>query len=103
MVVKAGWNAKAKVKESNLVAEVAAGGEDRFGRQAFPGKGAGLRSRSTENKALIVSEVEKKVWPAIVAGKVKPVVYKYLPLSEAAEGHQLMESSKHIGKILLVS
>ncbi|KAA8515323.1 hypothetical protein F0562_018447 [Nyssa sinensis] len=66
-------------------------------------QGAGLRNRSTENKALIVSEVEKKVWPAIVAGKVKPVVYKYLPLSEAAEGHQLMESSKHIGKILLVS
>uniref|UniRef100_A0A5B6Z8D7 Enoyl reductase (ER) domain-containing protein n=1 Tax=Davidia involucrata TaxID=16924 RepID=A0A5B6Z8D7_DAVIN len=65
-------------------------------------QGAGLRNRSTENKALIVSEVEKKVWPAIVAGKVKPVVYKHLPLSEAAEAHQLMESSKHIGKILLV-
>ncbi|KAJ6738100.1 QUINONE OXIDOREDUCTASE PIG3-RELATED [Salix koriyanagi] len=41
--------------------------------------------------------------PAIVAGKVKPVVYKYLPLSEAAEGHLLMESSRHIGKILLVA
>lgn len=63
---------------------------------------AGLRYRSTENKAVIVSEVEKNVWPAIVAGKVKPVVCKYLPLSEAAEGHELMESSKHIGKILLV-
>ncbi|KAE9461784.1 hypothetical protein C3L33_06282, partial [Rhododendron williamsianum] len=64
---------------------------------------AGLRNRSTENKALIVSEVEKNVWPAIVAGKVKPVVYKCLPLSEAAEGHRLMESSRHIGKILLVT
>ncbi|KAI8525422.1 hypothetical protein RHMOL_Rhmol13G0229400 [Rhododendron molle] len=64
---------------------------------------AGLRNRSTENKALIVSEVEKNVWPAIVAGKVKPVVYKCLPLSEAAEGHRLMESSSHIGKILLVT
>ncbi|XP_058199430.1 uncharacterized protein LOC131314654 [Rhododendron vialii] len=64
---------------------------------------AGLRYRSTENKALIVSEVEKNVWPAIVAGKVKPVVYKCLPLSEAAEGHRLMESSSHIGKILLVT
>ncbi|KAI8525420.1 hypothetical protein RHMOL_Rhmol13G0229300 [Rhododendron molle] len=63
---------------------------------------AGLHSRSTENKALIVNEVEKNVWPAIMAGKVKPVVYKYLPLSEAAEGHRLMESSNHIGKILLV-
>ncbi|KAI8555989.1 hypothetical protein RHMOL_Rhmol05G0218100 [Rhododendron molle] len=62
----------------------------------------GLHSRSTENKALIVNGVEKNVWPAIMAGKVKPVVYKYLPLSEAAEGHRLMESSNHIGKILLV-
>ncbi|KAF9672286.1 hypothetical protein SADUNF_Sadunf11G0025600 [Salix dunnii] len=64
---------------------------------------AGLRTRSLENKAEIVSEVEKNVWPAIVAGKLKPVVYKYLPLSKAAEGHQLMESSKHVGKILLVT
>lgn len=63
---------------------------------------AGLRNRSLENKAEIVSDVEKNVWPAIAAGKVKPVVYKYLPLSEAVEGHQLMESSAHIGKILLV-
>lgn len=63
---------------------------------------AGLRSRTKENKALIVSEVEKNVWPAIAAGKVKPVVYKSLPLAEAAEAHSLMESSKHIGKILLI-
>ncbi|KAJ8628480.1 hypothetical protein MRB53_021787 [Persea americana] len=62
----------------------------------------GLRTRSPENKALIVSEVEKNVWPAIVAGKVKPVVYKSFPLSEAAEAQRLMESSKHIGKILLI-
>ncbi|XP_056175552.1 uncharacterized protein LOC130140378 [Syzygium oleosum] len=64
---------------------------------------AGLRTRSTENKAAIVSEVETKVWPAIEQGKVKPVVYKYLPLAEAAEGHRLMESSKHVGKIVLVT
>ncbi|CAL5409764.1 unnamed protein product [Camellia sinensis] len=63
---------------------------------------AGLRNRSPENKAVIVREVEKNVWPAIMAGKVKPVVYKYLPLWEAADAHQLVESSKHIGKILLV-
>lgn len=64
---------------------------------------AGLRTRSRENKDAIVDEVEKKVWPAIEQGKVKPVVYKYLPLAEAAEGHRLMESSKHVGKILLVT
>lgn len=63
---------------------------------------AGLRSRSPENKAIIVSEVEKNVWPAIMAGKVKPMVYKCFSLSEAAEARQLMESSEHIGKILLL-
>ncbi|KAK1303229.1 hypothetical protein QJS10_CPB11g00965 [Acorus calamus] len=62
---------------------------------------AGLRNRSTENKAEIVREVEKHVWPAIEAGKVKPVVYKSFSFSEAVEAHRLMESSTHIGKILL--
>ncbi|TXG47313.1 hypothetical protein EZV62_026607 [Acer yangbiense] len=63
---------------------------------------AGLRSRSLENKAEIVSEVEKYVWSAITAGEVKPVIHKYFPLSEAPKAHQLMESSQHIGKIMLV-
>lgn len=65
-------------------------------------QGAGLRHRSPENKAVIVKEVEKNVWPAIAEGKVKPVVYKAYPLSDAAEAHRLMESSRHIGKILLL-
>ncbi|KAG2689804.1 hypothetical protein I3760_09G156500 [Carya illinoinensis] len=65
-------------------------------------KASRLRYRSPENKAAIVNEVEKNVWPAIIAGKITPVVYKSFPLSEAAEAHRLMESSKHIGKILLV-
>lgn len=63
---------------------------------------AGLRNRTLENKEGIVKEVEKNVWPAIIGNKVKPIVHKYFPLSQAAEAHQLMESSKHIGKILLV-
>ncbi|KAJ6935381.1 hypothetical protein NC652_010407 [Populus alba x Populus x berolinensis] len=63
---------------------------------------AGLRTRTLENKAEIISEVEKNVWPAIVAGKVKPVVFKYLPLSEAAESHRLMETSQHIGSDYLL-
>ncbi|CAK9320996.1 unnamed protein product [Citrullus colocynthis] len=62
----------------------------------------GLRNQSPENKAVIVSEVEKIVWPAVATGKVKPVILKYLLLSMAAEAHKLMESSKHIGKILLI-
>ncbi|KAL5579334.1 hypothetical protein UlMin_011776 [Ulmus minor] len=63
---------------------------------------AGLRYRSKENKAEIVSEVEKNVWPAIVEGKLKPVICKYYPLAEAAEAHRLMEASSHIGKIILL-
>ncbi|KAL8152178.1 hypothetical protein V2J09_009938 [Rumex salicifolius] len=63
---------------------------------------AGLRNRSLENKADIVSKVEKNVWPAIITGNVRPIIHKEFPLSEAAEAHQLMESSKHIGKILLL-
>ncbi|RRT64776.1 hypothetical protein B296_00025995 [Ensete ventricosum] len=63
---------------------------------------AGLRNRNLENKAKIVAEVEKHVWPAIAAGKVKPIVYKTFPLSEAAEAHRLMEGSSHVGKILLI-
>ncbi|XP_047309039.1 quinone oxidoreductase PIG3-like [Impatiens glandulifera] len=60
-----------------------------------------LHGKSIENKGEIVREVEKNVWPAIDCGKVKPVVYKSFPLSEASEAHSLMESSKHMGKILL--
>ncbi|THU72879.1 hypothetical protein C4D60_Mb04t16880 [Musa balbisiana] len=63
---------------------------------------AGLRNRSLENKAKIVAEVKKHVWSAIAAGKVKPIVYKTFPLSEAAEAHKLMEGSSHVGKILLI-
>ncbi|KAJ4812138.1 hypothetical protein LUZ62_024704 [Rhynchospora pubera] len=63
---------------------------------------AGLRGRSIENKAKIVEEVKKNVWPAIAARKLKPIVFKTFPLAEAAEAHRLMESSSHIGKILLI-
>ncbi|XP_035823496.1 quinone oxidoreductase PIG3 [Zea mays] len=63
---------------------------------------AGLRNKSLANKAEIVSEVEKNVWPAVTAGKVKPVIYKTFPLCEAAEAHRLMEATTHIGKILLL-
>ena len=61
-----------------------------------------MRPRNPENKAMVVNEVEKNVWPVIAAGKVKPIIYKSFPLSEAGEAHRLMESSEHIGKILLV-
>jgi NADPH:quinone reductase len=43
----------------------------------------------------------KNVWPLIEAGKVKPMIYKTFPLAEAAAAHRLLESSEHIGKIVL--
>ncbi|MEJ2624485.1 MAG: NAD(P)H-quinone oxidoreductase [Pseudolabrys sp.] len=63
--------------------------------------GSTLRSRSNADKAAIATAVEDNALPLIVAGKVKPVMYKAFPLKEAAQAHALMESSAHIGKIVL--
>jgi NADPH2:quinone reductase len=63
--------------------------------------GSTLRARSVADKAAIARAVEDKVWPLIAAGKVKPVIYRTFPLAEAADAHALMESSQHIGKIVL--
>jgi NADPH:quinone reductase len=65
--------------------------------------GSGLRPRPVEDKAAIARAVEDNVWPLIAAGKVKPVIYKTFPLREAAAAHALMESSAHIGKIVLTT
>jgi NADPH:quinone reductase len=64
--------------------------------------GSTLRARSVADKATIARAVEDKVWPLIAAGKVKPVIYKTFSLAEAAAAHALMESSQHIGKIVLI-
>ena len=64
--------------------------------------GSTLRNRSVEFKADIAGKLKEHVWPLLESGKVKPVIYKSLPLTEAAEAHRLMESSRHIGKIMLV-
>jgi len=63
--------------------------------------GSTLRSRSVADKGAIVRAVEEKVLPLLAAGKVKPVLFKTFPLKEAAAAHALMESSAHIGKIVL--
>lgn len=65
--------------------------------------GSGLRPRPVHEKAAIARAVEENVWPLIAAGKVKPVIYKTFPLREAAAAHALMESSQHIGKIVLTN
>jgi putative PIG3 family NAD(P)H quinone oxidoreductase len=63
--------------------------------------GSTLRSRSVADKGVIARTVEEKVLPLLAAGKVKPIIYKTFPFTEAAAAHTLMESSAHIGKIVL--
>jgi NADPH2:quinone reductase len=63
--------------------------------------GSTLRPRSVAEKAEIAHALEAKVWPLLVQGQCKPVIYRTFPLSEAAQAHALMESSAHVGKIVL--
>lgn len=65
--------------------------------------GSTLRNRDASFKAALIAEVYKHVWPIIESGKFKPVIYKTFPLADAAAAHTLMESSEHIGKIVLVN
>ncbi|WP_127499019.1 NAD(P)H-quinone oxidoreductase [Actinoplanes solisilvae] len=60
-----------------------------------------LRARPTADKARIVAAVTRDVWPLVEAGAIRPIIHTTLPLAEAAEAHQIMESSDHLGKILL--
>ena len=63
--------------------------------------GSFLKPQSAAVKTQIAQEVEKNIWPLFHSGKIYPVIYKKFPLHDAAEAHMLMESSEHIGKILL--
>ncbi|MGA7454104.1 MAG: NAD(P)H-quinone oxidoreductase [Rhodoplanes sp.] len=63
--------------------------------------GSTLRSRSVADKAAIARAVEEKLWPLVVAGRVRPVMDRIFPLTAAADAHARMESSAHIGKIVL--
>ena len=63
--------------------------------------GSTLRARPVEVKAAIARALRDKVWPLIEAGKIRPVIYRTFALEEAAAAHALMESSEHIGKIVL--
>jgi putative PIG3 family NAD(P)H quinone oxidoreductase len=64
---------------------------------------ANLRSRPLAQKAEIVAETQHAVWPLIESGAVRPVIDRILTLDDAAEAHRLLESSEHIGKVLLRS
>jgi putative PIG3 family NAD(P)H quinone oxidoreductase len=62
---------------------------------------AALRARSIEHKAAIVAETQHAVWPLVEAGEVRPIIDRVLTLDDAAEAHRLVESSEHIGKVLM--
>ncbi|MGV3502942.1 MAG: NAD(P)H-quinone oxidoreductase [Adhaeribacter sp.] len=63
--------------------------------------GSTLRTRDADFKAALAAEIEDKVWPVLERGDFRPMIYKNFGLEEAAEAHRLMESSRHIGKIVL--
>lgn len=63
--------------------------------------GSTLRPRSAADKAQIANELKQQVWPLLAAGTVAPVIYKVFDLNDASQAHALMESSQHIGKIML--
>jgi NADPH2:quinone reductase len=63
--------------------------------------GSTLRPRPIEFKGAIAKHLREKIWPLIESGRIKPEIYKTFPLEQAAEAHRLMESSQHIGKIVL--
>ena len=63
--------------------------------------GSTMRPRTAAEKAAIASDLRAKVWPVLDAGRCAPIIHEVLPLAQAAEAHRLMESSDHIGKIVL--
>jgi len=63
--------------------------------------GSTLRSRTVAQKAHVAEAVRKNIWPLLAAGRVRPVIHATFPLAEAAAAHRLMETSNHIGKIVL--
>ncbi len=65
--------------------------------------GSTLRSRPVAVKAEIARRLQQRVWPLLEVGKVKPVIYRTFSFAEAAKAHALMESSEHVGKIVLLA
>jgi NADPH:quinone reductase-like Zn-dependent oxidoreductase len=63
--------------------------------------GSTLRARPAAFKALVADELSRTVWPHVEAGRLKPVIDQVFPLTEAAAAHARMETSDHVGKIVL--
>lgn len=64
--------------------------------------GSTLRPRSVEFKTLVAEELQRVVWPHVIAGELKPVIDMTFPLAEAAAAHTRMEAGNHVGKIVLI-
>ncbi len=62
-----------------------------------------LRSRPVDEKAAVVADVRREVWPLVETGKVRPVVHATFPMADAADAHRLLESSAHVGKVQLTT
>ncbi|MFJ6797584.1 NAD(P)H-quinone oxidoreductase [Streptomyces sp. NPDC091268] len=62
-----------------------------------------LRARPLDEKAAIVAAVREHVWPLVAAGRIRPVVHATYPMREAARAHRVLESSAHVGKLLLTA
>ena len=65
--------------------------------------GSTLRARPIADKGAIAAAVHRHVWPLIESGAVKPIVYATFPLRDASAAHRVMESSAHIGKLVLIT
>jgi len=63
--------------------------------------GSMLRSREIGFKSAIARNLEKHIWPLLASGRIKPVIHSVFPAKDAAKAHALMESSEHVGKIVL--
>ncbi|MBS0309267.1 MAG: NAD(P)H-quinone oxidoreductase [Proteobacteria bacterium] len=63
--------------------------------------GSALRPRSVEFKAEIAGKLRERVWPLLENGRIKPIIHQVFPLEQADQAHAMMESSAHIGKIVL--
>jgi NADPH:quinone reductase-like Zn-dependent oxidoreductase len=61
-----------------------------------------LRARPADEKAAIVALVREHVWPLVAAGDVRPIIDRKVAMADAAEAHRVLETSDHVGKVLLV-
>ncbi|HEX6572031.1 MAG TPA: zinc-binding dehydrogenase, partial [Steroidobacteraceae bacterium] len=70
-------------------------------RQRLTITGSTMRPRTTAQKGAIAAELRRHVWPLLDAGRIAPVVHAVYPLAQAADAHRVMESSTHVGKLVL--